>query len=78
MPYMPTLGWFGGQCSHIWHTWSVWVMKLTNVEWNFSDSCGPILGVRTAQTLRSQPFAGPSKPYRIGSGPDPSRGSGPY
>ena len=53
-------------------------MKLTNVEWNFSDSCGPILGVRTAQTLRSQPFAGPSKPYRIGSGPDPSRGSGPY
>ena len=23
-PGMPTLGWFGGQCRHIFHTWSVW------------------------------------------------------
>ena len=26
LPYMPiSWGGFGGQCRHIWHTWSVWV-----------------------------------------------------
>ena len=29
LAYMPTLGWCqGGQCRHIWHTWSVWDIKL--------------------------------------------------
>ena len=29
LPYMPiTLGWCqGGQCRHIWHTWSLWVLE---------------------------------------------------
>ena len=47
LPYMP-ISWGGlrGQCRHIWHTWSVWVMPrrshqeiLVNVD--ADNICGP-------------------------------------
>ena len=39
LTYIPTLGWFGGQCRHIFHTWMVWVLWRFG-EWTFRWKIG--------------------------------------